>query len=212
MGYVDTVLLPGETVRFRTGRHWVLYVPGLVLALVGAGCAGWTAYVYATAEFGEHVDVLWPALSAGLLGLALVLLVRAWYRRRVTEIAVTDRRVIYRSGLFRRTTSEMPIDRIEKIDVDQGLVGQMLDFGNVSVNGIACGIGADRLKRIAGPIRLRSHVIAGDHPVRAPQGPVVAEIGRPAPAAVAAPLPAPAAPLPAATPALPESVPATAAR
>ncbi|MDC7788819.1 PH domain-containing protein [Rhodoplanes sp. TEM] len=197
MGYVESVLLPGETVRFRTGRHWVLYLPGIAVAVPGAGCAAWTAWTWATADFGETVDTVWIALSAGLLVLAAGLLLRAWYRRRVTEIAVTDRRVIYKSGLLRRSTSEMPLERIEKVDVDQGLLGQMLDFGNVSMNGIACGIGADRLRRIAAPIRLRSHVVAGDGVARRPLGPLVAEIGSP--------------PL-AAAPALAEGAPAAAAR
>lgn len=193
MGYVDTVLLPGETVRFRTGRHWVLYLPGLGCVALAAASLTPAVISYLNDELADSLDGLWSGLALAFLAVGAALLARAWYRRRLTEIAVTDRRVIYKSGLLHRSTSEMPLDRIERIDVDQGVLGQMLDFGDITVNGIVSSIGADRLNRIAAPNRLRSHVIAGEHALRPP--PVA--VGPVAPAAVAlASLPVAAVPAP----------------
>ena len=45
-------------------------------------------------------------------GLALLLLLGAWIRRRATEIVVTDRRVIFKRGLLSRHTVEMNVGKI----------------------------------------------------------------------------------------------------
>jgi membrane protein YdbS with pleckstrin-like domain len=186
MGYVDTVLQPGETVRFRTNRHWVLYLPGAAIVVSAAAGLAMALTSYLAADFPTTWDTVWVGVSLVLVAIGVVVLARAWFRRRFTEIAVTDRRVVYKAGLLRRSTTEMPLDRIEKIDVDQGPLGQLLDFGNVTVNGVSSSIGKDRLRRIASPIRFRSQVIARDGGTRLLAGPVIAEIGSPSVAAAAA--------------------------
>lgn len=203
MGYVETILLPGETVRFRTNRHWVLYLPGAAIVVLAGASLAVALASYLEADFPTTWDAIWVGVALALVAVGMVLLVRAWYRRRVTEIAVTDRRVIYKSGFLHRSTSEMPLDRIERIDVDQGILGQMLDFGNVTVNGITSSIGADRLRRIGSPNQLRSQVIAVDSAPRSSRGPLIADIGSPPVAAAAV--------QPGASPAMPESAAASSA-
>ncbi|NVO12777.1 MAG: PH domain-containing protein [Rhodoplanes sp.] len=179
MGYVDTVLQPGETVRFRTGRHWVVYLPGVAIAVAAVAGLAAALTVYLEADFPTTWDAVWVGVALAVLAFGMVLLARNWFRRRFTEIAVTDRRVIYKSGGWRRSTSEMPVERIETIEVEQGLLGQMLDFGKVSINGIGSGIGPDKLWCIASPLRLRSEVTAGSGARRLPAGPVIADVGSP---------------------------------
>lgn len=204
MGYVETVLLPGETVRFRTNRHWVLYLPGAAIVVLAGVSLAVALASYLEADFPTTWDAVWVGVALALVAVGMILLARAWYRRRVTEIAVTDRRVIYKSGFLHRSTSEMPLDRIERIDVDQGILGQMLDFGNVTVNGITSSIGADRLRRIRSPNQLRSQVIAVDSAPRPSRGPLIADVGSPPVAAAAV--------QPSAPPAVPESATASSAR
>jgi membrane protein YdbS with pleckstrin-like domain len=186
MGYVETVLQPGEAVRFRTGRHWVVYLPGATLAVAAAAGLAVALTIYLDADFPTVWDIVWVGVAMALLALGVVLLVRAWFRRRFTEVAVTDRRVIYKAGLLRRQTIEMPLDRIERIEVGQSILGRLLSFGNVDVNGVSSGIGADKLRHIASPIQFRSKVIAGDGATRRPAGPVFADVG--SPSAVVAPV------------------------
>jgi uncharacterized membrane protein YdbT with pleckstrin-like domain len=177
MGYVDTVLQPGEAVRFRTRQHWILYVPGAVVAVAAAAGLALALASYLEADFPTIWDTVWVGGALAFLALGVVLTVRAWFRRRFTEVAVTDRRVIYKAGLLRRSTSEMPLDRVEMIEVNQSILGRLLAFGNVDVNGISSGIGSDKLRRIASPIQFRSKVIAGEASPRQPAGPVIADVG-----------------------------------
>ena len=58
----------------------------------------------------------------------------AWFIRWITEIAVTDRRIIYKRGFITRHTDEMNMDKVASVDVDQSILGRMLDYGTVHVH------------------------------------------------------------------------------
>lgn len=51
----------------------------------------------------------------------------------MTEIVVTDRRVIYAHGLIQRHSVEVHMDKIESVDVDQGMLGRVFDYGDVTM-------------------------------------------------------------------------------
>ena len=55
----------------------------------------------------------------------------AWFIRWITEFAVTDRRVISKRGFIMRDTDEMNMDKVESVDVDQSILGRLLDYGTV---------------------------------------------------------------------------------
>ena len=59
----------------------------------------------------------------------------AWFIRWITEFAVTDRRVIYKRGFISRHTDEMNMDKVESVDVDQSILGRLLDYGTVRDHG-----------------------------------------------------------------------------
>jgi uncharacterized membrane protein YdbT with pleckstrin-like domain len=152
MSYVKHVLQPGEVVRHTASLHWILYVRGL-LFLIAAG----VIFVLIPDRSGF---VHWFAAAAGWLCLAigLALVAHAWYRWWTTEIAVTDRRVIYKKGFIYRETSEINMDKVESVDVDQTIWGRILDYGDVSV--VGTGSTWETLPIIAKPIELRNHITA----------------------------------------------------
>src|SRR3954451_21390523 len=97
MSYVQQVLQPDEAVRFRTTIHWSVYVSAII-ALVIAGAF----LVWHYADQKANLLLLLGAIVFGVTGIALA--VAAWLKRFGTEVAVTDRRVIYKTGLIRRHT------------------------------------------------------------------------------------------------------------
>jgi uncharacterized membrane protein YdbT with pleckstrin-like domain len=72
-------------------------------------------------------DGFWLYTACALALVAAVLLVQEWFRWWITEIAVTNRRVIYKKGFIRRRTNEMNMDKVESMQVDQSILGRMLD-------------------------------------------------------------------------------------
>jgi uncharacterized membrane protein YdbT with pleckstrin-like domain len=89
---------------------------------------------------------------------AAVWLFIGWFRRWTTEIAVTDRRIIYKRGFIRRDTVEMHLDKVESVDVEQSILGRIMNYGDISIHGTGAGI--EDLKNIGSPIAFRNHVTA----------------------------------------------------
>lgn len=87
------------------------------------------------------------------LGLAVVAAVPAYIRRTSSEFAVTNRRVVVKSGFLRRHSTEILLRQVEGITVDQGILGRIFNYGTIVVEGT----GSDRTpyKGIAAPIALR---------------------------------------------------------
>ncbi|HEV2008990.1 MAG TPA: PH domain-containing protein, partial [Burkholderiales bacterium] len=87
------------------------------------------------------------------LAIGLILIVVALIRRLTTELVLTDRRIITKSGLISRNTVEMNLAKIESIHVNQGLLGRILDYGDVTV--VGTGASLEPLRAIANPLQLR---------------------------------------------------------
>jgi len=83
---------------------------------------------------------LWSLLLGGFLllpmfGVGLIFWIMAWVRYRSTELAVTNKRVIAKFGFIRRSTIELQIGKIESVQVDQGILGRIFNFGTLIIAG-----------------------------------------------------------------------------
>jgi uncharacterized membrane protein YdbT with pleckstrin-like domain len=151
MSYVTSVLQPGETVLHTASLHWVLYLRGLmlwVLALI--------VYIYGMKLALNSIAV--DVVTGALLIAGLFLVATAWFHQWITEIAVTNRRVIYKTGLISRRTSEMNMDKVESVVVDQTIMGRLLDYGSIDIRGT--GEGLETLRKVASPLALRNAITA----------------------------------------------------
>ena len=122
--YVDSTLLQGETVLYR------------------ARISLWSL---------AHLIFFGVLLLVVVVG--LVLLVIAWIRYRTTEFAVTDRRIIAKTGLISRSTVELFLDKVEALQVEQSVMGRLLDFGTVTIHGT--GATHEPFGNISAPLELR---------------------------------------------------------
>jgi uncharacterized membrane protein YdbT with pleckstrin-like domain len=151
MSYVKHVLLPDEKIRFVTNIHWIKSLPGALLFLLGC-------VIYLVSFKIEHMQTAVWLLSLAVMAAGVASLLVAWFRRWTTEIAVTDRRIIYKEGFISRKTIEMHMDKVESVDVDQSILGRILGYGDIVVRGV--GTGFEPFKTIANAIEFRSHVTA----------------------------------------------------
>jgi uncharacterized membrane protein YdbT with pleckstrin-like domain len=149
MTYVDSILEPGERVRYRTTVSWTVYAHGLWVGLA----------TLATAYLAFKWFVGWLFLVTGALAvIAMIAFARGLFVRTTTEIAVTDKRIIFKRGFIRRHTVEMNMQKVESVDVDQTLFGRLFNYGDVTVRGV--GSTFERLSFIYAPLRLRTTVTA----------------------------------------------------
>jgi uncharacterized membrane protein YdbT with pleckstrin-like domain len=150
MKYVEEVLQPGEKILFVSTIHWLVYAPGAALIIVALAIflAGWNS----------NNASLWNIAAILVLAAAALSLIGAWFKRWTTEIAVTDRRVIYKRGFIRRRSIEMNMEKVESVDVSQTIPGRIFNYGDVLIRGV--GVGFEPLRMIDDPIRLRNAVTA----------------------------------------------------
>ncbi len=111
-----------------------------------------------------HISLwsLWHLIAVGILllpalGLGLVFLIIAYVRYKSTELAVTTKRIIVKHGFIRRQTIEINLNKAESIQVDQGVLGRMFDFGTLVISGT--GTSHAPLTGIAEPMAFRKAFI-----------------------------------------------------
>lgn len=65
----------------------------------------------------------------------LFLLLAALIRYKTTELAVTNKRVIAKFGFISRHTIELNINKVESIQVSQGIMGRIFNYGSLTISG-----------------------------------------------------------------------------
>lgn len=114
---------------------------------------------------------VWHLLAVGLVllpvAVGIVFLVWAWIRVKSTELAITDKRVIAKFGFISRSTMEISIQKVESIQVQQSLIGRMLDFGTLIISGT--GTSHAPIPSISDPMAFRRAFLeAQEKPLKAP--------------------------------------------
>ena len=89
------------------------------------------------------------SMAAMAAVVALYKTVTAWFHRWTTETDVTNLRVVHKTGFIKRPTFEMSLDKVESVDVNQSILGRILNYGNVTMRGVGEGDGDDQDHRLA---------------------------------------------------------------
>jgi uncharacterized membrane protein YdbT with pleckstrin-like domain len=143
--YIDDSLNSGETVQYTARvslwRYAFHFLVGAVLALIALrGLFGSTQSLH--------------SLSLGLLIIALIVLVAPFIARGATELVITNKRLIAKYGLVSTHSIEIRFDKIETVRVSQGLMGRILNYGDIIVTGT--GSTFDPIRGIASATRFRT--------------------------------------------------------
>jgi membrane protein YdbS with pleckstrin-like domain len=152
MRYVTRVLQPGETIVYATKLHWFVNLWAILLLVICLllAVAAWLLVDNQNLSLALGIAAVIFALLALSSGL------RALIRRTTTELAVTDQRVIFKTGLLARHTLEMNRGKVESVTVDQSIPGRMFGYGTIIVRGT--GSTLEPIRNIADPLTFRSHI------------------------------------------------------
>jgi uncharacterized membrane protein YdbT with pleckstrin-like domain len=145
--YAESVLADGEKIMYRSAiSHWKYafhYLAGAVFLAAGL--------IAIVASSGPESYAQMIAIVPIVIGLVFIMI--AVIGRLTTELVLTDRRIITKRGLISRDTVEMNLAKIESVHVNQGLLGRMLNYGDVTV--VGTGASLEPLLGIAKPLDLR---------------------------------------------------------
>jgi uncharacterized membrane protein YdbT with pleckstrin-like domain len=134
MAYIDESLSAGEQITALFSQHWVVRLP---LAL-------------------------WLLLAIPSLGITLAFALYEYLRVKHTELGLTNKRVICKTGIISRRSEEMKLGSIETVEIDQGVAGRILGYGNIRVCGR--GISDVLLHRICDPMAVKRAIESISHP------------------------------------------------
>jgi uncharacterized membrane protein YdbT with pleckstrin-like domain len=143
MSYVDRNLVPGETLLYRTRHHWLvlvgpvvggvsLLVPGVALLLEAIVTRDSAGLVVGSTTISPKAMAITGAI---LVVAAIITFSYGVAKRNATEMAVTNRRVLIKTGLTSRRTLDLMLSRVESIGVEESAAGRMLGYGSVIVRG-----------------------------------------------------------------------------
>lgn len=129
MSYVEKTLGPSEKIIYRARFPWIYFARAWAALLV---------------------------LGIVIIGIVIFvdLMVRAW----TTEIAVTNYRIVKKTGLISRKTEEIALKNIEEVRLDQSFWGRILGYGYVIIEGT--GTDAMHFPALADPLGFRRAVEA----------------------------------------------------
>lgn len=101
------------------------------------------SYIEESLSSGEEIRALfkqhWVAKLPMILWIILIITIPLgiweWLKLRFTEMGVTNKRVILKTGIVSRHSEEMKLSSIETVEIEQGILGRILGFGTVKVTG-----------------------------------------------------------------------------
>jgi uncharacterized membrane protein YdbT with pleckstrin-like domain len=149
--YIDEILQPGEKVLYSTNAHWMFYLPAFP-----AWLAAVVLFILARATTIEGVILLCLSSSTVVAIVALYWTTKAWFHRWTTETDVTNMRVVHKTGFIKRQTFEIALDKVESVDVNQSILGRILNYGDVTIMGV--GEGRKTISTIASPLQFRNNI------------------------------------------------------
>lgn len=143
MSYVEKNLVAGETLLYQTRHHWVVLLGPLCVALLTGLPGLWLLYgamasKSGTSDFFSSLRVGPEGLSVAgaiLLVIAIATFSYGIAKRNATEMAVTNKRVLIKTGMASRRTLDLMLSRVESIGVEETVLGRTLGFGTVIVRG-----------------------------------------------------------------------------
>ncbi len=145
MSYVNNNLMSNEALIYEAKIHWFVFIPSAVLFVLGMLFSGNAA---------ESGNILGPLFIL----IAFISLIKAIIIKTTTELAVTSKRVIAKTGLISRSTIELNHSKVESFNIDQSIFGRLFGFGTLVLNGT--GGGKTPIPSIDSPLEFRKNAMS----------------------------------------------------
>jgi uncharacterized membrane protein YdbT with pleckstrin-like domain len=158
VGYIEKNLVPGEQIIYKTGYHWIVMLGALMVSLVLDAGGIFSIYYGVSTKKDTNSFNAYMIAGIAVLVLSAIILLQGIIRKNSTEVAVTNKRVLIKTGIASRRSIEVLLSKVESIGVEESVTGRMLGYGTVIVRGT--GGTNETFDRISHPDELRRQVQA----------------------------------------------------
>lgn len=123
MSYVENNLMKDEKIVSKAEVNMVAIVPTVIEAILVVI----VAFVIA--------DMIWfDALKGIAIAAAAIFVIAKFLKIKNTELAVTNKKIIGKTGLINTKVMDSPINKINNISVEQGFGGKIFGYGKIVVS------------------------------------------------------------------------------
>lgn len=155
MSYVQKIVQPDEQIVYSASIHWVVYLRSIALLVFGSAALAWFLIERPPGGYTFFSGTVF-IVGCLLIAAACFEFLRAVIERHATELVITSRRVIAKTGFIQRHTWEINAAKVEGVEVSQSILGRLFDYGTVTVKGT--GGGTAPIRNIDEPVVFRTHV------------------------------------------------------
>jgi uncharacterized membrane protein YdbT with pleckstrin-like domain len=153
VAYIERELTEGEKLILLGKVSWWTVVPRTALAVAVLAVAGVVAGMLGF--LGN--TVFWLVTVPVVLVAWIALVARQVVRIVSTEVAITDRRVMSKTGVMRTEVKTTPLDKVNNVNVTRSLAGNMLDYGDIEITTATAESSDNHLvKALADPDKFRN--------------------------------------------------------
>jgi uncharacterized membrane protein YdbT with pleckstrin-like domain len=151
----DIDLMPNEKMVLASNPHWFFFWKQV---LAGFGLLGLLLILWTVDAEWVDTSIGWIALIAFIVW--LVNTIYQFVQWQTTRFAITDQRVAYQSGIFRRRGVSIPLNRVNNVNFEQSFIARMLNNGIVTIES-AGETGDSVFENIPDPENVRALIFAG---------------------------------------------------
>ena len=126
MSYVSSSLISGEEVKHWGKVHYFIFLKPVILGFI-------TVAIIISAMANKMPEAALFSVVFAIPGFIYFIQSIIWYF--TTEYAITDRRIILKTGLISRKASELFLNKAEGLKIDQGIIGRIFNYGTISMDG-----------------------------------------------------------------------------
>jgi uncharacterized membrane protein YdbT with pleckstrin-like domain len=129
MKYVEEILSPGEQIMTASRLHWIVFLDPIAFVVIGAVLVVYSSIVPDSPVLGL------PYLSLVVIALGILSEGQAVVVYQTTEFAITNKRIIAKSGWLHRKSRDILLGKVESINVDQTFLGRLLGYDSLMIIG-----------------------------------------------------------------------------
>lgn len=128
MGTLESSLAPEENLLLHRHPHWKTLIKPILIGVFATAAATALYVIYSW-------EGLIPALAVGIPWAVIMVwfVIAPLIRWGATHFGVTDRRIMFRTGVFNKTGIDIPIARINSVQFRHDLVDRMFRTGTLIV-------------------------------------------------------------------------------
>jgi uncharacterized membrane protein YdbT with pleckstrin-like domain len=129
MTFIEKNLANSEKIVYRAQLHWWIYAKAFLLLILGLAVVIFGATSGSGTSAKEGIKIFGGLLTLiGIIGL-----VNAYVRASSSEFAVTNRRIMLKTGVAKRRLIELQLNRSEGLVIDQGIIGRIFGYGTIII-------------------------------------------------------------------------------